>query len=364
MTEDDTSAKKRVDADIEDSTTGIDRSDQTNRLVTDGGTTNPDDPAESDSISTPSSQGVSAEEGDEEIPSLTPSVRKFIFADRNKECELCGANGTDEDVSLEVHHRVQKADGGTNHPENLLLLCQKCHQQHHGNQPVKAVVAEMQETTEPSGNSDGQPNKGETSSKSLADTSTESGDCSPAEDGTSPTAEDTEPLPPRSTPNGADKEIIAHIESYGAATTGQLAEALDYSKVYIRRQCWKLSGEQLIVPQDDNTWELVERASHDRIQIGLPKDPKKAKRAGRDEIIRRMSAHGMAHTQIAEITGLSRGTIDIAVNRARALRIDDSNDTTVDLATVATRLSALLELIDKCQIGTDADHDLSDEAES
>jgi len=143
-----------------------------------------------------------------------------------------------------------------------------------------------------------------------------------------------------------------------------LAEALDYSKVYIRRQCWKLSGEQLIVPQDDNTWELAERASNDRMQIGLPKDPKKAKRAGRDETIRRMSAHGMAHTQIAEITGLSRGTIDIAVNRARALRIDDSDDTTVDLATVATRLSALLELIDQCQVGTDADCDPSDQKES
>ncbi len=100
------------------------------------------------------------------------------------------------------------------------------------------------------------------------------------------------------------------------------------------------------------------------MQIGLPEDPKKAKRAGRDETIRRMSAHGMAHTQIAEITGLSRGTIDIAVNRARALRIDDSDDTTVDLATVATRLSALLELIDQCQVGTDADGDPSDQKES
>jgi len=226
------------------------------------------------------------------------------------------------------------------------------------------VVAEKAETTEPCGDNGSQPNRGEANSESLADTPTESGDHTPTGDGTSPTAEDTDPLPPRSTPNGADKEIIAHIESYGAATTGQLAEALDYSKVYIRRQCWKLSGEQLIVPQDDNTWELAERASNDRMQIGLPKDPKKAKRAGRDETIRRMSAHGMAHTQIAEITGLSRGTIDIAVNRARALRIDDSDDTTVDLATVATRLSALLELIDQCQVGTDADGDLSEQKES
>lgn len=87
----------------------------------------------------------------------------------------------------------------------------------------------------------------------------------------------------------------------------------------------------------------------DKVEIGLPDAPKKAKRAGRDEMIRRMSAHGMAHTQIAEITGYSRSTVDIAVNRARALRIDDDEDIEVDLAAVATRLSALLELIDQSQ---------------
>ena len=62
----------------------------------------------------------------------------------------------------------------------------------------------------------------------------------------------------------------------------------------------------------------------------------------------------MAHTQIADITGLSRSTIDIAVNRTRALRIDDAEDDQIDLATIATRLSALLELIDHTQMTSSA----------
>jgi DNA-binding NarL/FixJ family response regulator len=105
----------------------------------------------------------------------------------------------------------------------------------------------------------------------------------------------------------------------------------------------------LIAPTTNDTWELRERADDDQITIGLPDDPTRAKRAGRDEVIRRMSAHGLPHTEIAEITGLSRSTIDIAVNRARALRIDDGDDDDVDLTTIAMRVSALLDVIDHAQ---------------
>ncbi|THE64752.1 DeoR family transcriptional regulator [Salinadaptatus halalkaliphilus] len=266
---------------------------------------------------------------DEDVPSLTPSVRRFIRADRDNKCELCGADGTNDDIELEIHHRIQQADGGTDHPHNLLLICLGCHRRHHGNEPI-SLSPTTESETEPTS----------TPTNQSADSHTNSTECST----------DTEPLPPRSTPNGADQEIIAYIEAHGPASTGKLAAALDYSDQYIRRQCWKLSGEQLIVPQSNDTWELKERASQEKIQIGLPDTPKAAKRAGRDEMIRRMSAHGMAHTQIVEITGYSRTTIDFAVNRARALRIDDDEDTTVDLATIASRLSALLELIDHAQL--------------
>lgn len=94
---------------------------------------------------------------------------------------------------------------------------------------------------------------------------------------------------------------------------------------------------------------MRERVEEDDITIGLPDDPKRAKRAGRDEVIRRMSAHGLPHTEIAEITGLSRQTVDIAVDRARALRIDDQGDAEVDLPTIAMRVSALQDVIEHAQ---------------
>ena len=63
-----------------------------------------------------------------------------------------------------------------------------------------------------------------------------------------------------------------------------------------------------------------------------------------------MSAHGISHEQIADITDLSRSTVDIAVNRARALRIDMDEPADIDFAAIATRLSSLLELIDQSRI--------------
>jgi len=271
-------------------------------------------------------QKLTPEDGSDTLPSLTPSVRKFIYADRDNECELCGASDTDEDKTLEIHHRVPRKNGGTDHPHNLLLICTDCHRRHHGNQPIEKLVAAKTDETA-------------TEFEQAADQSSKE----------QAAVEDTEPLPPRSKPNSTDLEILEYVENHGPASTGELASALEYSGQYIRRQCWKLSGEQLIVPQNDDTWELKEKASDEKIQIGLPDDPKRAKRAGRDEVIRRMSAHGMAHAQIVEITGYSRTTIDFAVNRARALQIEDVEDTEVGLETIATRLSALLELIDQAQ---------------
>ena len=58
-------------------------------------------------------------------------------------------------------------------------------------------------------------------------------------------------------------------------------------------------------------------------RIGLPDNPNQARRAGRDEVIRQLSAHGLSHTEIAESTNLSRSTIDIAVNWARALQLEE-----------------------------------------
>lgn len=263
---------------------------------------------------------TTAEEGDDvEIPSLTPSVRQFVMASRDNECELCSAAGAAEGVELEIHHRKEQAEGGTNHPENLILLCRDCHSVHHGNEPAEPLTTQASAATD------------------AEETDSEA---------------DGEPLPPHSEPNETDGQILSLIEEHGPVRTGDIAAEIDCSKQYVRRQCWKLSGEQLIARLEAGGWELKEEADTDEIDIGLPDDPKKAKRAGRDEIIRCMSAHGMAHTEIAEITNISRSTVDIAVSRARALRInEDSQDdpSEVNMATIATRLSALLDTIDYAQ---------------
>lgn len=278
---------------------------------------------------------------DDELPSLTPSIKEIIRLDRGRECELCGRS--EDDANLQIHHRTPQSEGGSDHPGNLLLLCRNCHRRHHGNAPIELS------------NRTNSPRTGESqidtpSKETEADHASDHGH--PEKTQTSPsTDEEVKPLPPRSEPNGADEEILSLIEAEGPLRTGDIAEATDYSKQYIRRQCWKLSGEQLIAPREDNQWDLAERTDSTQLRIGLPETPKTAARAGRDEVIRQMSAHGISNTQIAEITNLSRSTVEIAVNRARALRLEiNGSEEEVDLATIATRLGALLELIDHSQI--------------
>lgn len=268
--------------------------------------------------------------GEVELPSLTPSVREFVRADRNNECEVCGADGDADDVDLTIHHRTPRSRGGTDHPHNLLLVCTSCHGRHHWNLESAKAAREAQERA-----------RGTPGSAGEADVDADTD------------ADGDEPLPPRSEPNETDAEILSIIEAQGPVPTGVIAEQVGCSGVYARRQCWKLSGEQLITRTVDGTWELRERADPGEITIGLPDDPERARRAGRDEVIRRMSAHGLPHTEIAEITGLSRSTVDVAVNRARALRIDDGDDTDVDLQTIALRVSALLDVIEHAQAGVE-----------
>jgi len=270
------------------------------------------------------------------LPSLTPSVRDFFRAGRGRACEICDT--TEAEADLQIHHRTPQSEGGSNHPENLLLLCDDCHKHHHGNQAASLSPQGNPSPDDETVHTDGAetPDNDETTSSA------------PAED----TAGDTEPLPPRSEPNGADESILKLIEEEGPLRTGDIAAATDYSKQHIRRECWKLAGEQLIAPRENNTWDLTERTDSSQLQIGLPDSPKSAARAGRDEVIRKMSAHGLSHTEIADITNLSRRTIDIAVDRARALQVnlDEPDDEDVNLAAIATRLSALVELIDHTQI--------------
>lgn len=45
--------------------------------------------------------------------------------DRGGDCRMCGSDNGDE--GLHVHHIVPILAGGSNHPDNLMLLCRSCH---------------------------------------------------------------------------------------------------------------------------------------------------------------------------------------------------------------------------------------------
>lgn len=49
-------------------------------------------------------------------------IRNDLVALRGEICELCKTAG-----EVEAHHIVKLANGGTNDPSNLILLCHDCH---------------------------------------------------------------------------------------------------------------------------------------------------------------------------------------------------------------------------------------------
>jgi hypothetical protein len=73
-----------------------------------------------------------AEPHDRRIPF---EVQKAVYERTESTCELCGWNRgrwTREDPRiLELHHISEHAEGGANVPENLLVLCSRCHDDIH-----------------------------------------------------------------------------------------------------------------------------------------------------------------------------------------------------------------------------------------
>jgi hypothetical protein len=73
-----------------------------------------------------------AEPHDRHIPH---EVQQVVYQRDNNTCRLCGWNRdkwTREDPRiLELHHVVHHKDGGANNAENLLVLCNRCHDDVH-----------------------------------------------------------------------------------------------------------------------------------------------------------------------------------------------------------------------------------------
>jgi RNA-directed DNA polymerase len=56
-------------------------------------------------------------------------------------CPLCGQFICDNRESLEVHHIIPRALGGTNEYKNLQLVHISCHIDHHIKHPVNGTIA-------------------------------------------------------------------------------------------------------------------------------------------------------------------------------------------------------------------------------
>jgi N6-L-threonylcarbamoyladenine synthase len=62
----------------------------------------------------------------EGVASFTNARYYALFRD-NHQCQFCKT----KTGMMEVHHKHQRKDGGTDKPSNLITLCTKCHKKHH-----------------------------------------------------------------------------------------------------------------------------------------------------------------------------------------------------------------------------------------
>ena len=66
------------------------------------------------------------------------NVKAYVRARDNFTCWNCGGH-----EHLEVHHIVQRKDGGSDRPANLITLCERCHTHHHdGTHPLSIPFPE------------------------------------------------------------------------------------------------------------------------------------------------------------------------------------------------------------------------------
>ncbi|MCK4304678.1 MAG: HNH endonuclease, partial [Candidatus Eisenbacteria sp.] len=66
--------------------------------------------------------------GERSRSTIPPSVRRAVMERDGYRCQAPGCTNTH---FLEVHHRLPRANGGSNHPENLVTLCSRCHKLWH-----------------------------------------------------------------------------------------------------------------------------------------------------------------------------------------------------------------------------------------
>jgi len=56
------------------------------------------------------------------------SLRTLMFSLRGSKCQVCGY---DKEPVLTIHHVIERSKGGSDEPENLMVLCRNCHGEIH-----------------------------------------------------------------------------------------------------------------------------------------------------------------------------------------------------------------------------------------
>lgn len=74
--------------------------------------------------------------GQRNTTSIAPSIRQFVLARARHQCERPGCHHS---KFLEVHHKIQRSQGGGNDPENLIVVCGGCHRLIHDSRQRESV---------------------------------------------------------------------------------------------------------------------------------------------------------------------------------------------------------------------------------
>jgi DNA-binding transcriptional ArsR family regulator len=191
--------------------------------------------------------------------------RDEVLERDGRQCRICGA----ADRQLEVHHATPQSDGGSDDPENLLTLCDRCHTLVHSRTREEEVPLDPEET--------------------------------------------------RVDMTQSDLAIIKALSEVGASTPPELEEVVRFSEPTVRRRLHALTVDDIVAPRLDGKWDFAEEVS--RSAVGRwPEKSARAARYARNEVMRRMFESGMTKSEIADIVGLDDRTVGHNITQARALR--------------------------------------------
>jgi hypothetical protein len=191
--------------------------------------------------------------------------RDTVLERDGHQCRICGTS----DRQLEVHHATPQSEGGSDDPENLLTLCDRCHTLVHSRTREEEVPLDSEEE--------------------------------------------------RVDLTQSDLAIIKALSEVGPSTPPELEEIVRFSEPTVRRRLHALTVEDIVAPRLDGKWDFAEETGQSAVGR-WPEKSARAARFARNEVMRRMFESGIEKSEIADIIGLDERTVDDNITQARALR--------------------------------------------